>query len=380
MAIINHLNILVIGGCFLLLLQFATAQETCVNRFQRFCVTEGDSCKPVYGESTYYCVDGTYCNELNYKCEKSSDEGEVCSSTGTIIPCKEWLNCLDGICVETGYANVGEKCTEDYQCNDVKLRCASNGQCQNIDTECSSSKECSYFNYCGGSVCKPRVENGQPCASLLGLDAPCLPNSICNKDIGICIPNYSLQLDANCSTSIACDVSQGLECDGDSDSCGYANFTKTLTPSNINCTFEDCGEIEEMCLCTEDRYTGFCHPKDPLTESQIKKCGSSTKEFSDCVAKHECAYEHADTTPSSCHLTHCASSFCAMKLNCDWDFNSQTFGKGCSGAALLEYQATCQHLGYSTGGSPSLTIPSLLMLLLFIATTTTTTTTTILSF
>ncbi|EGG20726.1 hypothetical protein DFA_00589 [Cavenderia fasciculata] len=359
--VMNHL-LVIIGTCFLLLVsQLATAQDTCYQRYNDFCVTEGEACKTVYGGDTYHCVDGTYCNQLNYKCEQSSDVGQNCTTTGNIIPCKEWLSCISGVCVEAEYADVGESCSENYQCNSNSLTC-SNGKCQNIDTKCADDSECSYFNYCRGSICTARADDGEICS------ADCLPHSLCNR--GMCIPKYSLQFGANCSSSSACDVSQGLECDSDTDKCAYANFTKTLTPATQNCTAISC-ENEEFCVCSENEYTGFCAPYDPITESQIKSCGSSTKEFYDCLAAHECLYSFTDNTPSSCQLKHCGSSFCSMNRDCEWKYTTQAYGKGCSDVAFLEYQQTCQYLGYSaTASSSSLSIPSSLISMLVLLTVT----------
>ncbi|EGG20724.1 hypothetical protein DFA_00587 [Cavenderia fasciculata] len=262
--------------------------------------------------------------------------------------CQSWLDCTDGVCKESDYADVGEACTFDYQCTN-DLVC-SNGICKASLTTCQSPSDCSFSNYCSSTskVCIPRLNNGDLCTD----DESCPAHSLCNIK---CIAKFSLEHGALCNDDLLCDISQGLECDNGA--CAYTNLTKTLTPSSRNCSNSntDCYNGQETCICSTgvDEYTGFCFATSPLTKSQILSCGSSKKNFYDCLTDKSCLYYYNQDVPKSCQLQKCGALFCDCKRQCSWEYDTDSQGKNCGGQSVSSHQGTCQYLGYSISSSLS---------------------------
>lgn len=275
------------------------------------------------------------------KCAPLREEGEVCNRSN---PCKESLDCVDGICVKGQNGEPEDKTNAcDPECEDGKVcwrsRCLTEDEIhkQNgclSDDDCKGEKKnksCLSDGFCGRYL-----EKGDDC--MADERAVCPKNMSC---IGVCIQDVSEGEKCSVDENIAC--ANGLTCINDV--CrkvdkyvqpgGNCNDEYLLCAGNVTCVNGTCIKVaKEEEACDE---SAFIRCEDGLqclnsVCTPVGKSCASTKDCTEkdsfccledsCGAKGKCIpYDEKTTHDETCRYSTKPGIFEAQ-VQCRWQYNN----------------------------------------------------------
>ncbi|EGG20058.1 hypothetical protein DFA_07175 [Cavenderia fasciculata] len=270
------------------------------------CIQLGGQCD-LYASK--FCVnsDCFYSDASPGNCTAFIPENGNCSSGG--VACSPGLSCYDGKCVQYGYTQNGESCTQSSQCS-KGLICLG-GQCALGRDGCVSEYlNCPYGQFCNttdinNNICSPQLAIGQDCTINSN---GCPYGSMCNQYSSTksrCTALYSLGLGQTCSSTpndplTLSTCNPGLYCNKD------GVCTTIQASSNYQCLDDSYCNFSEMCVCLENSQWGKCVVKPNLDAH----CPSAFKSYFTCLAKHQCVEVGNLVNLNSCAASKCGVEYC----------------------------------------------------------------------
>ncbi|EGG20059.1 hypothetical protein DFA_07176 [Cavenderia fasciculata] len=245
-------------------------------------------------------------------CTAYIPENGNCSSDSGSASCSPGLSCYDGKCVQCGYTQNGDSCTQSYQCT-KGLSCIS-GKCSLGNSRCSSGlNTCPYGQFCNitvsPSICSPQLAIGQDCTHYVD---GCPYGSICSYDSKTlsCTALYSRDQDQMCSPTFegdpqyltTCNFTLGLYCRN-----GYC--IPLPSPSNDFCEDDTDCNYNEMCLCPNNSQ-GKC----VVISNLNTQCASATKAYYACLAENQCVEVGNIMNLESCASRKCSVEYCKTDI------------------------------------------------------------------
>ncbi|EAL63896.1 hypothetical protein DDB_G0287063 [Dictyostelium discoideum AX4] len=295
------------------------------------CLEFGESCNSNGACSKdSVCTSDTERFQENPVCSEPKELGQDCKNDeqcrlGT--KCKKELNNEFGSCSDIKFAQVGEKCSQDFDCSGRLLKCKE-GICVKPtgDLPCGVENPCPFGEYCqySSKTCNKQLKENDNCLQ----STQCPVGHFCDETSKKCKKSFTLLENDKCA-SFSHD-----QCNTDLDLyCAKAGICEKLniTYPGLCLRMENHCSPFHQCSCSDYK----CHPTREFGSSFVK----TYKDFNQCIEKHKCQFTYNRFSNNSCITKNCGPQFC--KFNRALQPDNQL---NCGKVAITNYCQTVNHL------------------------------------